>query len=80
MIGHLNGHDALRRHLHWMGLINTPLCRWCWVEDETLAHVLCDCEALTSLSHVHLGSFFLDPQDINLLKPNDIYIYVVPQR
>jgi len=28
-------------------------------------------------SHLYLG---LHSDDINLLKPNDIYIYVVPQR
>ena len=26
-------------------------------------------EALTSLRHAHLGSFFLEPEDINLLAP-----------
>jgi hypothetical protein len=25
---------------------------------------LCECEALASLRHAHLGSFFLDPDDI----------------
>jgi hypothetical protein len=28
------------------------------------AHILCECEALASLRHVYLGSFFLDPEDI----------------
>ena len=30
-------------------------------------HILCECEALASLKHIHLGSFFLDPEDIRLL-------------
>jgi len=47
-----------------MGLSCSPLCRWCGVEEETSIHVLCDCEALASLRHVHLGSFFLDPEDV----------------
>ena len=62
--GLLNGHNTLRRHLNLMGLTNSPLCRRCGVEDETLAHILCECEALASLRHVCLGSFFLDPKDI----------------
>jgi hypothetical protein len=35
------------------------------MEEETSAHVLCECEAWASLRHVHLGSFFLEPGDIN---------------
>jgi hypothetical protein len=49
-----------------MGLPNSPLRRRA-AEDETSAHIVCECEALTSLRHVHLGSFFLDPEDINNL-------------
>jgi len=33
-------------------------------EEETSVHILCECEALASLRHTHLGSFFLDPEDI----------------
>jgi hypothetical protein len=34
------------------------------VEDETSVHILCECEALASLRHVYLSSFFLEPEDI----------------
>ena len=47
-----------------MGLSDSPLCRRCGAEEETSAHILCDCEALTSLRHVYLGSSFFDPEDI----------------
>ena len=30
-------------------------------------HILCECEALASLRHAYLGSFFLDPEDIREL-------------
>jgi len=36
-------------------------CR-CGAEDETSAHFLCECEALISLRHVFMGSFFLEPE------------------
>ena len=36
-------------------------------EEETSDHTLCECEALASLRHTHLGSFFLDPEDIRKL-------------
>jgi len=34
------------------------------MEEETSVHILCECEALASLRHSYLGSFFLDPEDI----------------
>jgi hypothetical protein len=61
--GLLTGHN-LRRYLHLMGLSDSPLCRRCGAEDETSVHILCECEALASLRHVYLGSFFLEPEDI----------------
>jgi hypothetical protein len=57
--GLLTGHNTLRRHLHLMGLIDSPLCRKCGAENETTAYVLCWCEALASLRHAYLGSFLV---------------------
>jgi len=67
VIGLLTGHNTLRRHLHIMGLSNDPICRKCGSEEETSVHVLCECEALVSLRHTYLGSFFFDPEDIRVL-------------
>jgi len=50
-----------------MGLGNNPICRKCDTEEETSVHILCECEALASLRHAHLFSFFLDPEDIGEL-------------
>ena len=47
-----------------MGLSNNPTCRKCGTEEETSVHILCECETLASLRHTHLGSFFVDPEDI----------------
>jgi hypothetical protein len=63
----LTGHNTLGRHLYIMGLTNNPTCRKCGTEEETSVHILCECEALASLRHAHLGSFFLDPEDIRKL-------------
>jgi len=60
----LTGHNTLRRYLHLMRLSDSPLCRRCGADDETSAHILCECEALASFSHEYLGSFSLEPQDI----------------
>ena len=68
VIGLLTGHNTLRRHLHVMGLNDNPTCRKCGTEEEeTSAHILCECEALASLRHAHLGSFSLDSEDIRVL-------------
>jgi hypothetical protein len=61
--GLLTVYNAPRRHLHLLGLIDSPLSR-CGAEDEISAHILCECEVLASLRHVYLGSFCLEPEDI----------------
>jgi len=47
-----------------LGLLYILLCRKCGVKEENSAHTLCECEALASPRHSHLGSFFLVPEDI----------------
>ena len=56
-----------------MGLTNSPLCIKCGVEDETSAHILCECEAVASLGLVYLGYFFLDPENIKSLSLGPIW-------
>jgi len=73
VIGLLTGHNTLRRHLHLMELKNSPLSRRYGVEDETSAHIFCECEAFTSLRHLYLHSFFLDLEDIKSLSLGAIW-------
>jgi hypothetical protein len=40
------------------------MCRRLEAEEETLAHIPCESEALASLRHAYLGAFFLEPEDI----------------
>jgi len=65
--GLLTGHNTLRRPLYLLQLLDSHLCRKYGVGEETLAHVPCECEALASLRHAYLGSFFLEPEDITSL-------------
>jgi hypothetical protein len=58
------------------GLCNDPICRKCGTELETSIHILCECEALASLRHAYLGSFFLDPEDIRVLGMGAIWKFV----
>jgi hypothetical protein len=39
----------------------------------TSVHILCECEALASLRHTYLGSFFLDREDISKLSIGAIW-------
>jgi hypothetical protein len=64
VIGLLTGHNTLRRNIHIMGLMDSPLCRKCRAGGGTSTCVLCECESLVTLRHIYLGSFFLDPEDI----------------
>ena len=70
--GVLTGHNTLRSHLHLMRLINSPLCRKCGEEEETLAHVLCECESLASFRHAYTGSL-LDTEDVRSLNLGAIW-------
>ena len=64
--GLLTGHNALRRHLYLLGLLDSPLCRMCGVKEETSAHILCECEALAALRHRYLGSFFWNQRTLRV--------------
>jgi hypothetical protein len=69
------GHNTLTKHLYLMGLSDSPLCRRCGAEDETSAHILYECKALASLSHVYLGSFFLEPEDIKSIRLGAVWTF-----
>jgi len=72
--GLLTGHNTLMRHLHLLGLSDSPLCR-SGAEEETSAHILCECEASATLRHVYLGSFFLEPEDIKSISLGAIWSF-----
>jgi hypothetical protein len=76
--GLLTGHNTPRRHLHLMGLSDSPLCRRCGAEDETSAHILCECEALASLRRAYLGSF-LGPVQVGRQYGTSVKQQGVPQ-
>jgi len=59
--------------MYVMELSNNPTCRKCGTEEETSVHVMCECEALASLIHAHLGSFFFNPEDIRKLSIGAIW-------
>jgi hypothetical protein len=73
--GLLTGHNTLRKHLHLMGLIDSPLCRKRGAENETSAHILCRCEALALLRLAYLGFFFLELENIKNVSLGAIWTF-----
>lgn len=46
--GLLTGHCSLRGHLRKLGIYKEdPICRLCYEEEETVSHIILECEALT---------------------------------
>ncbi|PNF16899.1 hypothetical protein B7P43_G04715 [Cryptotermes secundus] len=60
--GLLRGHCHLKGHLFKLGLSDSSTCERCQIENETVTHVLRECEALASLRR-HLGQYFMEPSD-----------------
>jgi len=56
-----------------MGPSNNPTCRKCGTEEEASVHILCEWEASASLRYTHMGSFFLDPEDVRKLSIGAIW-------
>ena len=50
-----------------MGLNDNPTFRKCGARRKPRRNILWECEALASIRHANLGSFFLDPEDITVL-------------
>jgi hypothetical protein len=73
--GLLMGHNTLGRHLHLLGLVDIPMCRRCGMEEETSAHIRCECAALASFRHAYLGSFFMEPKGIKIMNLGAICSY-----
>ncbi|KAJ8919463.1 hypothetical protein NQ315_016563 [Exocentrus adspersus] len=51
MVGILTGHCRLRRHLHLMGIEESPLCPECGEGEDTPIHLLGHCIAFGRLRH-----------------------------
>lgn len=49
----LTGH-CFNKHLFRLGVVASPICRFCLEEDETVSHIVCECPALI---HERLSTF-----------------------
>ncbi|XP_071053440.1 uncharacterized protein [Onthophagus taurus] len=62
--GLLTGHCKVNKHLQNMKLADSPLCRACEQDDETVKHILCDCPSLTDLRLRTFGEEWPTTDDI----------------
>lgn len=56
LIGALTGHGLLNKHLHNLGVTDSPLCRACMEAEETATHILLECAGVANYRALHLGS------------------------
>jgi hypothetical protein len=63
MEGLFTGQCNLKGHLFKVGLTDDRTYERCQKEDESVTHILCDCEAVAHVRFRHLGQFFMEPVD-----------------
>ncbi|CAF4919851.1 unnamed protein product [Pieris macdunnoughi] len=56
MIGTITGHCLLNKHLFILGATDSPLCRGCFSAEETVTHVVLECEAVANQREKILGT------------------------
>ncbi|XP_073966168.1 uncharacterized protein [Choristoneura fumiferana] len=56
LVGALTGHALLNKHLHNLGVTDSPLCRACMEAEETATHILLECSGVANYRALHLGS------------------------
>jgi hypothetical protein len=72
VIGLLTGHLGLNGHLYKTGKDINPLCRRCLDGNETVEHLLCECESLTISRSRIFGQSFGELQQL-LHVPVDLF-------
>lgn len=75
-MGLLTGHCKLYKHLHRMGIVNSDLCRYCYTQEETAAHILCDCEELAEYRRKHLGDYFTSVIEVSSISSSSLLKYI----
>jgi hypothetical protein len=68
IIGLLTRRNNPRRHFYKVVQIESPFfCKKCEPQEENSALVMCKSEALATLKHTYVGSFFLHSKDVRNL-------------
>ena len=72
MVQLITGHGQLAKHMHRMGLIDSPLCS-CGEEDETPLHLIAECLAKTLARWRHFTVTFIDKNLVQNLKLTNVH-------
>jgi len=71
------GHAPIRGHLYIMGLFDAdPTCRFCRMENETVQHIICGCEALARRCYNVFGKLTVEPKDTNTASVRDLSFFI----
>jgi len=67
------GHAPVRGHLYTMGLFDgDQICRFCGMENKTVQHITCCCEALCFQRYNVFGRLTVEPKDISTASTRDL--------
>jgi hypothetical protein len=72
LMGLFTGHCPLNDFLTKIKVLNNPVCRFCFEENETSSHLLCECPALTRVRNRFLNSQVCDPSKIIAIDPRTL--------
>lgn len=75
LVNVLIGH-CFRNHLHTIRVIESPLCRGCNMEIETMEHFLCQCPALQSNRTRYLGAPYTTIDTIKESKLKEVEAFI----
>ena len=59
-----------------MKLIDSPTCKHCGLVEESTAHVICECDALSNTRLQFFGKPFLVVSEIRCLRVSDIIKFI----
>ena len=76
LTGLMTGHCPSRYHLNIIGKIQSSECRFCQIEIETAAHILCSCGALFNQRLSVFGKGLLEPLEIWQSNPNRVLNFI----
>ena len=76
----LTGHANLNRHLHIMGLSDTPLCSKCEEEEETVQHYISICPYYSRIRHSIFGQHTIPIDELQYLKHGQILLFITESR
>ena len=76
LTGALTGHFATNVQLTRMNLAIDPTCRACGDGDESMEHLLCECDALARRRMSVLGRAYPEPEDFRLFSISSIIAFM----